>query len=154
MFEIDNKIRIIKNQEITEERKNEIYDELNLYYANNSEYYERELNKRIPEDFNFDLAQNSVKELNSDLENLKKDLEEFENRNLGNNNINNRDEATQENVEIRQREELKQQMIKNYDKAIKELDVMQIENRENLQKVDLLYTKVLEDERIQKELGI
>jgi len=151
LFEIDNKICIIKNQEISEERKNEIYEELNLFYAKNPEYFEREMAKKIPEDFNHDLAQNSMKELNEGLEALKRDLEEFEKRNLGDKIDPNN---TYEKFEIKKKEEIKQEMLKNYEKAIDMLDEMHLENQGKLILVEELEGKILEDEKKQLILGM
>jgi len=148
LFEIDNKIRIIRNQEVSEERRNKIFEDLNIYYAKNPEYYEMEMAKRIPEDFNFNLAESSMKEINSNLNKLKADLEEFENR------VTDKDpNKTYEKFEIEKKNEIKQEMIKNYETAIEMLENIRVDNQEKIRIVEKLENKIIEDEIIQKELG-
>lgn len=149
LFEIDNKIRITRNQEISEERKNEIFEDLSLYYAKNPEYYEREMTRKIPEDFNFDLSESSMKEINSDLAKIKADLEEFDKR------VSDKDpNKTFEKFEIEKKNEIKQEMLKNYEKAISMLENIHLENQEKMMKVEELEKKIMEDELGQKALGI
>lgn len=152
MFEIDNKIRLIKNQEIMPEKKNEIFENLQKYYKEHPDYYDKELTKRIPEDFNFDLAEKSMQEINTNLNRLKEDLEAFDNKN----NINkdqNPNTSCYEKLEYEQKNKIKQEMLENYENALSQLKSYEKENKEDMYKLDVIYNKLLQDEENKKKLG-